>query len=74
MVKRALYAVIQAWADEIKTGWRLPPEWFHWENRPGPSLASSNGVAPLSRLVFNLIKYHLYFDPRAVFWGKDEWG
>ncbi|HEY7348325.1 MAG TPA: hypothetical protein VH599_08410 [Ktedonobacterales bacterium] len=67
MVEQAFYAIVQTWANEIKPGWRLPPEWFLWENRPRPSPASSNGVPSLSRLVFNLIKYHLYFDPRVVF-------
>jgi hypothetical protein len=56
--------------------------------KPSPDLASwlfccsplhniwygiSNHVPSLGLLVLNLVKYRIFYNPKVVYWGKEDW-
>jgi len=71
LVKKAHHAVFQAWKEEIIGSRKLPVKKRSSRKSAYPHLAS-NHVASLGSLVFNLVKYHLYSDPKVIFWGQEE--
>lgn len=73
LMERALHAVVNAWKEEIIRERTLPFRRRDSRKSTYPRLAS-NHVAPLCFLVLNLVKYHLYYDPKVIFWGREDWG
>lgn len=72
LVKRAFHAVVHAWEEEIIRGRKLSAAKRSYRKSLYPHL-ESNHVHSLGPLVLNLVKYHLYYDPKVVFWGQDDW-
>jgi hypothetical protein len=72
-MKLAFDAVVHAWQKEIIRERKFPPKRSDDKKSTYLRLAS-NQVPPLGFLVLNLVKYHLYHDPKVIFWGKEDWG
>ncbi|GHO90782.1 hypothetical protein KSF_008300 [Reticulibacter mediterranei] len=71
LMEKAFLAVVNAWQEEIIREREHPP-------RRSPRMHSyprlpSNHVPSLCLLVLDLVKYHLYHDPKVIFWGKEDW-
>lgn len=73
LMKRALHALVNAWQDEIIRERKFPPRRSDYKKTTYPRLAS-NHVASLGLLVLNLVKYRIFYDPKVVYWGKEDWG
>ncbi len=73
LMKRAFDAIVNAWQEEIIRERKLPPRRSGYKKSTYPRLGS-NQVPPLGFLVLNLVKYHIYYDPKVIFWGKEYWG
>jgi len=71
-VNQALHAVVHAWEEEIVRGRKLPVQRLSYRKSSYPPV-ESNHVSSLSVLVLNLVKYHVYYDPKVVFWGQEDW-
>ena len=73
LIDRAFREVVRAWQEEIIRERDHPHARRNYLKSSYPRL-ESNHVASLGVLVFNLVKYHIYYDPKVIFWGKDDWG
>ena len=72
LVNTALHAIYDAWEEEIIRMRKYPVPMRPYRKGTYPHLAS-NKVGPLGNIVFNLVKYHIYYDPKVVFWGNVDW-
>lgn len=72
-MERAFHTVVHAWREEIIRDRKLPHKRRDSQKSSYPRLAS-NHVASLGVLVLNLVKYRIYYDPKVIFWGKEDWG
>lgn len=72
LMKRALHAVVDAWQDEIIRERKFPPRRGGDQKNTYPRLAS-NHVPSLGLLVLNLVKYRIFYNPKVVYWGKEDW-
>ncbi len=72
LMKRALHAVVNAWQDEIIRERKFPPRRSGDQKNTYPRLAS-NHVPSLGLLVLNLVKYRIFYNPKVVYWGKEDW-
>ena len=72
LVKYAFEAVAHTWEREIRHGW-IPPAVNRPFRRSSSQSLASNGVHTLGPLVFNLVRYHLFYDPKVIFWGQEYW-
>ncbi len=71
LMDKAFHAVVYAWQEEIIRERKFPPKRSDDPKSPYPRLAS-NQVPSLCFLVLNLVKYHLYNDPKVIFWGEES--
>ena len=73
LMEKASYAVVNAWRDEIIRERYYPPRRSRRHHRTYVHLARNRGISSLEFLVLNLVKYHIFYDPKVALWGKEDW-